>query len=58
MKKFESIRQIISFMFVSCAVTILQLVLVNLFLYLMHGWKAFARLLHLANAMYAILWHP
>ena len=25
---------------------------------LMHGWKAFARLLHLANAMYAILWHP
>lgn len=40
MRKFETIRQIISFMFASCAVTILQLVLVNLFLYLMHGWKA------------------
>ncbi len=40
MRKFETIRQIISFMFVSCAVTILQLTLVNLFLYLLHGWKA------------------
>ncbi|MBR2596871.1 MAG: hypothetical protein IKE06_11180 [Solobacterium sp.] len=39
MKKFETIRQVISFMLVSCAVTILQLVLVNLFLYLMQGWK-------------------